>query len=222
MLDVNDSTASGQTLTNNGSVSFANDAKIGKGSSGFVANSSVNLARSSVTTIGTGAFSYTGWVMATSLSTGTNKAIHSHTSDVDSLLVGYLSSSLTWYSGGYRITGSTTLSANTWYHYALIGNGAGAGSRNVKVYLNGVEDGSYTADYNLALTNVKFGAHVSASTEGFINGNLDEKRKMLGTALSANWLVTEYNNQSDEAGFWGTWTTVSGGNTTNFFHLMTA
>jgi hypothetical protein len=201
-LDVNDSTASGQTLTNNGSVSFASDAKLGKGASGFIVNSSKNLARSSVTTIGTGAFSYTGWLMATSITGGTNKAIFSHTGDVNTLLVEYSGSKIGWYSGGYRITGSTTLVANTWYHYALIGNGGADGSRNVKAYINGVQEGStYTANYNISLTNVKYGAHVSASSEGFINGNLDEGRKMIGTALSTSWLITEYNNQSSTSTF---------------------
>jgi len=29
--------------------------------------------------------------------------------------------------------------------------------------------------------------------------------------LSANWITTEYNNQNDEAAFWGTWTDAGGG-----------
>jgi len=47
------------------------------------------------------------------------------------------------------ITGATALVINTWYHVMLIGNGAANGSRNVKMYLDAVQDGStWTADYN--------------------------------------------------------------------------
>jgi len=46
--------------------------------------------------------------------------------------------------------------------------------------------------------------------------------RMAINGLSANWVTTEYNNQSDEATFWGTWSDVGGGgaNTTNFFYML--
>lgn len=53
-----------------------------------------------------------------------------------------------------------------------------------------------------------------------LSGKIDETR-LWGSVLSANWITTEYNNQSAESTFWGTWSTVSSGaNTTNFFALM--
>lgn len=51
-------------------------------------------------------------------------------------------------------------------------------------------------------------------------GEIAESRVRSG-ALSANWITSEYNNQSDETGFWGTWSTVSSGTTnSNFFMFM--
>jgi len=41
-------------------------------------------------------------------------------------------------------------------------------------------------------------------------GVCDECR-VSSTSLSANWITTEYNNQNDEATFWGTWTDAGGG-----------
>ena len=44
----------------------------------------------------------------------------------------------------------------------------------------------------------------------YFDGVIAEWRVSL-TRQSLNWTLTEYNNQDDEATFWGTWTTVSGG-----------
>lgn len=49
----------------------------------------------------------------------------------------------------------------------------------------------------------------SGNAQYFFDGNIDEFRVRIST-LSANWITTEYNNQSDESGFWGTWTDVGG------------
>jgi len=46
------------------------------------------------------------------------------------------------------------------------------------------------------------------------DGKIGEAR-LKDSALSANWITTEYNNQNDEAAFWGTWTDAGGGATAN-------
>ncbi len=46
-----------------------------------------------------------------------------------------------WVNGGWSITGTTTLVANTWYHCALV-----RASGNTKLYINGVQEGSTYAD----------------------------------------------------------------------------
>lgn len=43
----------------------------------------------------------------------------------------------------------------------------------------------------------------------YFDGQLREVRTR-STEVSANWITTEYNNQSDEATFWGSWSTVGG------------
>ena len=42
-----------------------------------------------------------------------------------------------------------------------------------------------------------------------LRGFMDESRLVL-SPLTANWITTEYNNQNDEATFWGTWTDAGG------------
>ena len=42
------------------------------------------------------------------------------------------------------------------------------------------------------------------------DGDQDEFR-LRDTALSQDWITTEYNNQNDEATFWGTWTDAAAG-----------
>ena len=55
---------------------------------------------------------------------------------------------------------------------------------------------------------------------GFFDGRMQEARA-IKARQSLDWDKTEYNNQSDEAGFWGTWSDVGGAtNTTNFFLMM--
>jgi hypothetical protein len=51
------------------------------------------------------------------------------------------------------------------------------------------------------------GARGTNST-GFTDGVMDEFR-MRSSIVSADWETTEYNNQSDEVTFWGTWADVS-------------
>lgn len=43
------------------------------------------------------------------------------------------------------------------------------------------------------------------------SGNHICEWRMRLDVVSADWITTEYNNQSDESGFWGTWSTVGGG-----------
>ena len=47
------------------------------------------------------------------------------------------------------------------------------------------------------------------SGEKAYDGDLDEVRFRKSYMVSDNWEEAEYNNQNDEATFWGTWTDVS-------------
>ena len=51
---------------------------------------------------------------------------------------------------------------------------------------------------------------LNAGSGNYVDANVSEARSETN-ALSANWITTEYNNQNDEATFWGTWTDAGGG-----------
>jgi hypothetical protein len=117
-------------------------------------------------------------------------------------------------------TSSTTTSTNTWYHY--VGT---AEANAVRLYLQGSPDGSATGTFSTigtATSPWKIGMlGRTSANELFMNGRIDEVR-FRPSALSANWITTEYNNQSDEAGFWGTWTDAGGAVASTGFQLWWA
>jgi hypothetical protein len=52
-------------------------------------------------------------------------------------------------------------------------------------------------------------------------GKIDEVR-LRASVLSANWITTEYNNQSDESSFWPTWSDAGAPVANNGFALWLA
>lgn len=64
-----------------------------------------------------------------------------------------------------------------------------------------------------------FGGRPTGLTTLNFDGRIDEARFKNGE-LTSTWIETEYNNQNDEATFWGTWTDAGGGavDTTKFFY----
>lgn len=75
--------------------------------------------------------------------------------------------------------------------------------RNASFIGSGTPTGAATGTNNLNV-----GMNVSGTPNNPFDGVIDEIR-IAKDALSANWITTEYNNQNDEADFWGTWTDVS-------------
>ena len=78
------------------------------------------------------------------------------------------------------------------------------------VYLNGTQANtdSPTLGMQNDSSNVTLGAYENGANK--LNGQMDEVR--IATAeRTSNWITTEYNNQNDEATFWGTWTDAGGG-----------
>ena len=85
--------------------------------------------------------------------------------------------------------GSTTLSANTWYHITGIYDGA-----DIKVYVNGVEDGTHNVGSITGTANnenLQIGGR-SDSTDMF-DGFIDDVR-IYNRALSADEIQKIYNN----------------------------
>ena len=91
------------------------------------------------------------------------------------------------YTDGIPVNGN-----NEWYH--IVGTYASS-ANSVKVYVNGVLGG--TVGSMSGLTNQSTGYFkIGFGGSGYWDGNIDEVR-ISDTARSAEWIRTEYNNQSD-------------------------
>jgi len=124
----------------------------------------------------------------------------------------------------WSTTAGVTTSGLNMHHLTFDVNGTA--NPTVAFYINGASvaggvawasgmDGGMSDNAN----NFSIGSEPYSTTSSF-DGLMDEVR-FRNSLLSANWITTEYNNQSDEAGFWGTWSDVGGAtNTTNFFLMM--
>lgn len=88
-------------------------------------------------------------------------------------------------------TGSTVLVTSTWYHLALHYDGGA-----VRGFINGVSEMTTGGAGSLDTTSTTgvIGRYNDAATH-YWDGSLDEVR-ISSVARSANWLLTEYNNQS--------------------------
>ncbi len=164
----------------------------------------LTLASNTDWNYGTGAFTVEGWFYLNA--TGTDITFYSHggsnVTEGTGGVVGLNSSNyMSYYAGGQRILGSTAATTGTWYHFALVGNGGTSGSRNIKLYLNGVQQGStYTFDYNFAQTEIWFGSNQDSPTQS-LNGYFDEIRISKGIARwTSNFLPPQrpYSSLSNE------------------------
>src|SRR5579859_3760294 len=89
-----------------------------------------------------------------------------------------------------------SLTMGTWTH--VVGTYDGS---SIKIYFNGVLDTTVSETGNIGSTSqpLVFGGDTAANTEYF-DGALDEVR-ISNTARSADWIVTEYNNESSPSTF---------------------
>ncbi len=109
----------------------------------------------------------------------------------------------------------TSVFANSVWHFFAFGRNA---SNFPFGYINGTLTTSSTAEsgsFSAATAPFYINRRNNTSypnAQRYGDGKYDEVRIRF-SHLSENWLDTEYNNQGDEASFWGTWTTVSTGTT---------
>lgn len=128
---------------------------------------------------GTGAFTIDFWFRLETASR--TNILYSHGGSNETAAVGgvvYVNSSnkLGYYCSGAKITGATTIVVDTWYHVAFVGNGGADGSRTLKLYLNGTQEGStYTFNYNFAAREVWVGTNEDSTSE-CLKGWMDEFR----------------------------------------------
>jgi hypothetical protein len=136
---------------------------------------------------GTGAFTVECWVRFASVS-GTPTLWDTRTAGAGTQgLSPYLSSGqlriYTNTTGSNIISGSTTLSTNTWYHIAVTRDG----SNNLKLFLNGTQEGStYTTSINLGSDRpFRIGDNITANAG--MNGYIDELRVSNSARYTANF-----------------------------------
>jgi hypothetical protein len=108
--------------------------------------------------------------------------------------------------GTLRSAQGTLRNLNTTQFYSLYGTYDGS---NLRIYFDGVLEATtpYTGSIASGTQTLRMGNNNISTQWG--ESFLDEVR-IKGSALSANWITTEYNNQSDEATFWGAWTDAGG------------
>ena len=113
-------------------------------------------------------------------------------------------------SANNRVYGGTNLSANTWYHVAVTGNASA-----YKIYINGASEtltvGTGSNNGKMVGSLTKAGtAKMAIGTAYYSNaydfnygfsGAMDEVRTS-STVRSADWIATEYNNQSSPSTFY--------------------
>ncbi len=97
----------------------------------------------------------------------------------------------------YNGTGSHTLSTGTWYLLHLSYDS----SAGLVGYVNASSDNTVAANGNCVTTATTFTIGADGATAGrYWNGSIDEAR-FSSVARSADWITTEYNNQSAPATF---------------------
>ena len=166
------------------------------GGSGHVSASSQYIDTSDITT-GT-QVTISAWVNSTTLPAAYNAAVYknSSNSDANGLLVKsngkvawVLVATSQFFLDG---TGSHTLSNGTWYFLVM----AYDSTNGLKCYVDGASDVTAAANGNWnSAGNLPWQMGRDPANSRFWNGSLDEVRHS-SVARSANWITTEYNNQS--------------------------
>tara|TARA_R110000772_G_scaffold3991_2_gene14220 strand:+ start:4281 stop:5387 length:1107 start_codon:yes stop_codon:yes gene_type:complete len=94
-----------------------------------------------------------------------------------------------------RITGSTSISNNTWYHVAISRDSSG----NTRMFLNGTQEGSTYADSTNWSTNSEYLYGVSRDGDKSWRGHIDELRVSSIGRYSSTFTpeTVEHNNDTD-------------------------
>lgn len=213
------------TTSNNGGNNLTNHsatAATGKidGGAGLVSASSQYLDETASSA--TVAMTFSIWVNATSFPNAYNATIFRNPDNTrvwgilikstGKLACWIMASTLLSYDG----TGSNTLSTSTWYYLTLTYNS----SAGLKAYVNGSVDQSVAANGNGNTTVSGISLGKDPTNGRYWNGAIDEAR-ISNIARSADWITTEYNNQSAPGTFETLGSEVSlSGSTSNFFLLF--
>lgn len=215
-----DNSPSGYNLTNNSttnqSPAFINDGRADNGTQWLEVSSSFP----NITTD----FSMSAWIYTTN---NTKSGQRIFCDDVNNT-GGYALSLGDGATGGLRFfsrssspvsldSPSNGISNNTWYFVAAV---ADITNLTKKIYINGVQvaTGSFTGWGTDSGNSSAAGETASGETGNRLTGRIDEVR-VVKSALSADWLLTEYNNQSSPSTFYSISTEPKvwiGGTNTNY------
>lgn len=168
-----DSSTNAFTVTRNGNVtqgSFTPFSPAGWSGHFDGTGDYLSFASNAAFGFGTGDFTWEAWVYFTS--TGDRRIFDFGSNNL--LYMG--TNTLVYYTGAARIT-SSTISANTWYHVAVV-----RGSGTTKMYLNGTQTGSNYADtLSYATSTLRIGTDGTATQ--FMNGFISNARIVKGVAV---------------------------------------
>jgi RHS repeat-associated protein len=205
-----DSTSNGYTLTNNNSTAATTGKVDGaasfNGSNNYLSNSSLSISSGSSITI-----SFWNYVTSSQLQAAAAFTIGaSDNPNRISAHAPWSDSTLYWdfgsYSGGGRISTSYSSYVGSWTHVVLEYN---ATNTTHSIYLNGslaASNVNSSAPQNTQ-TGIDIGAWPSSSY--YHRGSIDEFR-VSTVARSADWIATEYKNQSSPSTFYSVGTAAQG------------
>ena len=172
--DEKDSFASND-FVNNGSVPFSTG-KVNNAAS-FSSGKYFNKSASSAFAFGTGAFSFFFWFKTTV--DDTFQCIwdsRQGSETLDGIFIAIdINRKMVVSGNGVVIQGTTSVVKDTWNYAYVIGNGGANGSRTIKLYLNGTQEGStLTVDYDMSSSKIVYmGVNYPSGTLIFY-GQLDE------------------------------------------------
>jgi len=112
---------------------------------------------------------------------------------------------LTKLRGGTTQITASSFANNTWHMLHWVKNGNTSSDRYINAGGKQTATGSGTQTTD---ENVVIGGIDRSTFQNAVKDLIDEFR-LRKSDISENWITTEYNNQSDEATFWGTWTDVN-------------
>ena len=219
-LSLADSTANAHTLTNNGSVGAA-AAKIGYGMTNNASNKYLTNASAGVYT--SGAFTISHWLLLNSFNSGVGGQgpvtffkgpyqEYGYYTQINS--DGHISFFTNQASAIQETTtAASAVGTGTQTHIAYVRSGS-----SVLIYVNGSDATSSAASHTNPASSVDdfaIGGYTAHESTVRVDGLIDEFR-IASVARNADWIISEYNNESNPSTFYsvGTETAVGGGDVT--------
>jgi hypothetical protein len=201
---ITDNSKNNLTVTaTNGAVISTAQSKFG-GSSVFFdgTNDYVSIPNNTEFNFASGTFTVEFWVYFSSV-TGERFLVSTYQNSTNGWFVDlYLGKIVVGFTGdGLDITGTTTISTNTWYHIAVSGTPG-----SYKLFVNGIQEGStYTGATALSSTSALYLGVLVVSGTGYVyfNGYIDELRITNGYArYTGNFTpsTTAFSNTGGDVG----------------------